>query len=218
MYKVLIADDEQAVRIGMRSFIDWNKNGFELVGEAKDGRAALALIQQTRPDIVITDLKMPEMDGVELIRALNVGGFRGKVLVLSNYNEFDLVRSAMKFGASDYLLKVTMEPEELLSILKQLCEKLKSEKAVLEENNKIKLELNRNREIETRQYFAELINGAVSDDDCDKRQKLWYCYKQQSQTAFLCHYRQLRESNKKRKNQRRQPLFTNAGYRGSGHP
>ena len=169
MYKVLIADDEQAVRIGMRSFIDWNKNGFELVGEAKDGRAALALIQQTRPDIVITDLKMPEMDGVELIRALNVGGFRGKVLVLSNYNEFDLVRSAMKFGASDYLLKVTMEPEELLSILKQLCEKLKSEKAVLEENNKIKLELNRNREIETRQYFAELINGAVSDDDCDKK-------------------------------------------------
>lgn len=171
MYRVLIADDEQAVRIGMRSFIDWNQNGFELVGEAKDGKAAFALIQQTRPDIVIADLKMPEMDGVELIKNLNASGFRGKILVLSNYDEFNLVRNAMKAGASDYLLKVTMEPDELLNILKQLCEKLSSEKAVLEESNKIRLELDRSREIETRQYFAELINGTAPDDDCIKRAK-----------------------------------------------
>lgn len=163
MFRVLIADDEQAVRIGMRSFIDWKKNDFELVGEAKDGKTALTLIQQTKPDIVITDLKMPGMDGLELINALNGNNFHGKILVLSNYDEFDLVRNAMKAGASDYLLKVTMEPDELLDILKQLCEKLSSEKSILEESDKIKSELNRSREIEIKQYFVELLNGITPD-------------------------------------------------------
>lgn len=163
MFKVLIADDEQAVRIGMRSFIDWQENGFELVGEAKDGKTAFTLIQQTRPDIVITDLKMPEMDGLELIKALNKTDFHGKILVLSNYDEFDLVRNAMKAGASDYLLKVTMEPDELLDILKQLCRQLDSEKALLEESDQIQLKLSRSREIEIKQYFSDLIGGTVSD-------------------------------------------------------
>lgn len=163
MFRVLIADDEQAVRIGMRSFIDWKKNGFELVGEAKDGKSALTLIQQTQPDIVITDLKMPGMNGLELINALNANNFHGKILVLSNYDEFDLVRNAMKAGASDYLLKVTMEPDELLDILKQLCEKLNSEKTILEESDKLKSELNHSREIEIKQYFVELLNGTKPD-------------------------------------------------------
>lgn len=171
MYKVLIADDEQAVRIGMRNFIDWNENGFELVGEAKDGLVALELVEQTEPDIVITDLKMPELDGVELIKTLKSKGFKGKILVLSNYNEFDLVRNAMKSGASDYLLKVTMEPTELLAVLKQLCTKIKSERVELEENNKIKLELSRSREIEIKQFFAEIINGSVSENGCNVRAK-----------------------------------------------
>ena len=70
MLKVLIVDDEAIVRVGLKSMIEWEAHGFELIGEAKDGRSALEMIQAHYPDVVITDLKMPVMDGLALIRAI----------------------------------------------------------------------------------------------------------------------------------------------------
>lgn len=67
MVKVLIVDDEAVVRIGLKSMIDWKTNGFDLVGEAPNGEKALELIESQQPDIVLTDIKMPAMDGLELI-------------------------------------------------------------------------------------------------------------------------------------------------------
>lgn len=119
--RILIADDDTMVRIGLKTVIDWEENGFLLVGEAQDGQQALELAQTLHPDIIITDIKMPGMDGIELIERLREKGVATEILVLSSYDEFDLVKKALKLGAKDYLLKLNLEPEELLRCLRSIA-------------------------------------------------------------------------------------------------
>ncbi len=122
--KVLLVDDEAVVRIGLKSMIDWNQNGFELVGEAANGEKALELIYSKRPDIVLTDIKMPAMDGLELISYPFEEELRPCFLVLSSYDDFKYVKGALKAGATDYLLKLEMTPEKLLETLSGVRESL----------------------------------------------------------------------------------------------
>lgn len=121
--RILIVDDDTIVRVGLKSLIDWEGNGFLLVGEAKDGRQALALTEQRHPDIIITDIKMPDMDGIGLLEELSRRKFDGRVLVLSGYDDFDLVKRAIKLGAEDYLLKLNLDPEELMRCLREIAAK-----------------------------------------------------------------------------------------------
>lgn len=124
MYKIMIVDDEPFVRIGFKMSVDWKKHGFEIVAEASDGREALEKIEQCRPDIIFTDIKMPVMDGIELIRIVRKAYPQIVSIVLSNYGEFDLVKQAMKAGAEDYFLKVTIDVDKLLGFLHGLEGKL----------------------------------------------------------------------------------------------
>lgn len=124
MIKVLIADDEVLVRVGIKSTIDWEKHGFTIVGEARNGEEALEKIEQLHPDVLLTDIRMPKMDGIELIRRLEERHIRIYSVIMSCYNDFELVRSAMKYGASDYLLKLTLTEEELLAVLERLKQKI----------------------------------------------------------------------------------------------
>lgn len=117
MLKVMIVDDEVFVRIGIRSSIDWEKNGFEVVAEAADGCQALELCRRHRPDILMTDIKMPKMDGIELIRQLKKEQPDCKVIVLSCLEEFHYLREAMRLGIEDYLLKVGLMPDHMLQVL-----------------------------------------------------------------------------------------------------
>lgn len=124
MYKILIADDEMIVRHAVKSMIRWEGSRFEYVGSAANGRAALDLARNGGADIVITDIKMPELDGIGLIKQLMADGFGGEVLVLSNYNDFDLVREALKCGAHDYMLKLTLKSESFMQALEEIAAKL----------------------------------------------------------------------------------------------
>lgn len=119
MIKVLIVDDERLVRIGIRSSIQWEDYGFTVVGEACNGEEALMKIQTLHPDLILTDIRMPKMDGIELLQELERRGLAIETIILSCYNEFEIVRSAMKYGANDYLLKLSMSDEELLEVLKR---------------------------------------------------------------------------------------------------
>jgi two-component system response regulator YesN len=121
--KVFIADDEVIVRIGMKSIIDWEKYGHEVVGEAENGEEAYNKVLRLHPDLVITDIKMPVTDGIELIRKIKEYDPDIKIIVLSGYGEYSLVRDAMKLGAEDYLLKLETDPKKLLKILNQLEER-----------------------------------------------------------------------------------------------
>ena len=125
MYSILIVDDEPIVKIALRSILPWEEHGFSICGTASNGLEALPLIEQHHPDVIITDLKMPGMDGLELIRTLKEKNCPGKILVLSNYEDFDSVRSALLLGAADYLLKIKIQPDTLLACLNKTVEKLK---------------------------------------------------------------------------------------------
>lgn len=128
MYSVLIIDDEPIVKIALRSILSWEEHGFFICGTASNGAEALPLIRKHQPDIIITDLKMPEMDGLELIRILEEQHYPGEILVLSNYEDFDSVRNALTLGAADYLLKIKIQPDTLLFCLNKTIEKLGSKK------------------------------------------------------------------------------------------
>ncbi|MFC4596739.1 response regulator [Cohnella hongkongensis] len=121
MIKLFIADDELLVLMGIRVIADWEANGMEIVGEARDGKSALSLIMETAPDVVITDLNMPVMDGIELIKRLKQTGYQGQIVVLSNYNELQMVKEAIKAGAADYVLKVTLNGNELVELVRSLA-------------------------------------------------------------------------------------------------
>ena len=123
MKKILVVDDEYLVRVGIRSFVDWEQHGYTIVGEAADGEAALEKIEEEHPDIVLTDLKMDGMDGFALISACKKRWPGLQFVVLSSLDDGENVKTAMKLGASDYIFKLTTKPEELLKILDELpCE------------------------------------------------------------------------------------------------
>lgn len=115
--KVLIVDDEILIRVGIKSCIDWEANGFEVAGLAEDGVQAFEMIKDLQPDIVLTDIKMPNMDGLELIEKIKEQYPHIRVMVLSCYNELDFIKKAMKLGADDYILKLSMQPDDLLAAL-----------------------------------------------------------------------------------------------------
>lgn len=126
MIKILIAEDESLVRAGIKSLIHWEKHGYEIIEEAQNGEEAYEKILHFKPDILITDIKMPKMDGIMLLKKLKENGICIATIILSCYDEFDLVREAMKYGARDYLLKLSISAESLLSVLNEIKNDLKS--------------------------------------------------------------------------------------------
>ena len=117
---IVVVDDDAVMRLGMKTLIPWEDTEFDLLGEAENGREALELIQKCRPSIVITDMKMPIMNGVELIRALREQNQPPMILALSSYDDYELVRQAMRLGTADYLLKMDLSPEMLLQTLRSI--------------------------------------------------------------------------------------------------
>ena len=122
MLKVLIVDDEAVVRRGIVLGIDWASLGCAVVGEASNGEEGLAAAERYSPNLIITDVKMPHMDGIEMLRVLRERGSAAHVIVLTAYNEFDYARAALRLGAVDYLLK-PFRDQELIAAIERVREK-----------------------------------------------------------------------------------------------
>lgn len=105
MLSILLVDDEHFIRAGIKKLLDWESLGFEIVGDAKNGREALAFLETTPTDIVITDLRMPFMDGMELTGNLKEKYPGIQVIVLTGYDDFELMQQGIRYGVADYLLK-----------------------------------------------------------------------------------------------------------------
>lgn len=120
MLKLIIVDDELLMRIGLRSMIQWEEHGFQIVGEASNGKEALELAVKLIPDLIITDVRMPTMDGLELIKETGKRLKHCKYVILSNFDEFRYVKEAMQLGASDYLIKSDIKPDSLIQLLSQI--------------------------------------------------------------------------------------------------
>ena len=134
----MIVDDEFLVRLGIASLMTWENYGYTIAAEASNGKEALEKIEGVHPDIVLTDLMMSPGDGFELIETCLKKYPEMKFIVLSNYNDFDNVRKAMKLGASDYVFKLTLKAEELLQILNEVSTEIKSNQNEEPENKKEK--------------------------------------------------------------------------------
>lgn len=133
MYNVLIVDDEKIIRIGMRTIIDWEAYGFRVAEIVSDGEQALEIIENQEIDLVITDIKMPKMDGIQLVKALKEREFEGQIIMLTSYGEFDLTRECLRYGVHDYLLKGTLRSSELAQALEAVQPKLKKRVAKTQE-------------------------------------------------------------------------------------
>lgn len=122
--KVLIVDDEQLIRQGIKHFMNWEQEGFQIVGEASNGSEALELIEELQPHIVITDIVMPVMNGEELTRLIKQRHPSIEVIILSSFGEYDYVRSTFQSGVADYILKPKLDIRHLLSVLKLAAAKI----------------------------------------------------------------------------------------------
>jgi YesN/AraC family two-component response regulator len=127
MYSLLIVDDERWVRQGLRSTIDWQAEGIEVLGEAEDGEEALKLIELQIPDIIITDIKMPRMDGLALIETVTNRKLPTKIVIISGYSDFSFAQKAMRCGASDYVLK-PIEETQVLDVVRRCVIQIKCER------------------------------------------------------------------------------------------
>ena len=121
MLKVLIVDDEELVRRGIVMETDWRRIGCMVVAEAENGQEGLAMVEKYQPDVIVTDIRMPVMTGLEMVKAARDGGCKAKVIFLTAYNDFEYARDALKLGAADYLLK-PFEDGELETVISQICE------------------------------------------------------------------------------------------------
>ena len=131
MIKVLVIDDEYFVRVGIRETIDWEAAGVTLVGDADNGETGLQLAKETGPDVVITDIRMPTMDGLEFMKRCREEGLSCEFIVLSAHDEFDYAKTAMQQGASDYLLKPVSNEQLMQAVLN--AGKAKSRKREVDE-------------------------------------------------------------------------------------
>lgn len=157
MFRVLIVDDDFTARTSFKTMIDWEKHGFTICGEAANGKNAIPMIQDSRPNLVITDMNMPVMDGVALIEYLSSHYPEIKCLALSGYEDFNYVKESLKNGAIDYLLKHKVDSVSLLNVLNEARNKISQQHTFMEQ-------LVESREILRQDFLKRLILG----DICNK--------------------------------------------------
>lgn len=177
MCKILIADDEEKVCQLISKIIDWESLGIEIAGIAHDGITALNLVKEEMPDIVITDIRMPGYDGLELIAKAKEVKPDIRFIIISGYRQFDYARNAIKFGVEDYLLKPLRE-EELLEIVSQMMEKIKSQQQNHEEKQNMQNQLDKSSKklrSDFMQLLLEDVNKLPENMEKEKCNQLYHC-------------------------------------------
>jgi len=137
MFKVIIIDDEPIIRKGLKNIINWKQYDCTVCAEASDGEEGKQLIEAHRPDILITDIRMPEMDGLNMIREVKEYIPDCKIIILTGYRDFDYVQEAIKLGAFDFVLKPS-KIEELAAVVKRAVDELKCQRNRVEEMDKLR--------------------------------------------------------------------------------
>jgi len=172
LYKVFFVEDEIVTREGIRDNVDWKASGFEFCGEAADGELALPLLRTARPDVLITDIKMPFMDGLQLSKIVRERMPWVKIVILSGHDEFEYAQEAVKLGVTDYLLKpVTVQ--NLQKTLRNLTVLLDQERKEQENLKKLQEQVEENQAALRERLLLKLVVGAISPTEAiEKGQEL----------------------------------------------
>lgn len=172
VYKVFLVEDEIVAREGIRENVDWKSVGFEFCGEAPDGEIALPLIETTQPDVLITDIKMPFMDGLQLCKIIREHMPWVKIIILSGHDEFEYAQSAVKLGVTEYLLK-PVSVRDLHDVLVRVADVLDLERNERESLKRLKDQANDSLVLLRDKFLPRLVMGGVSSVEAiEQSQKL----------------------------------------------
>ncbi|HKL86379.1 MAG TPA: response regulator [Treponemataceae bacterium] len=161
MYSVFLVEDEIVVREGIRSSIAWEDTRFNLIGEAPDGEMALSMLQELKPDILLTDIKMPFMDGLALTRIIRKTQPWMKIVIISGHDEFQYAREAISLGVEEYLLK-PVSADDMLKCLEKIADRIEDEKRESESLAALRKQAQSNTEAQREKWLASLVSGEVS--------------------------------------------------------
>lgn len=158
MYKAIIVDDEYLIRESLKKTIDWSEMGVCLEGEASNGRDALQLIQEVHPDIVLTDIRMPIMNGIELAIQIKKMHENIRIIFISGYDDFSYAQQALKIGVEDYVLK-PIDNKKVLECILKVVTSIEEELQIFMEVQTMKLKLKEHQPIVLNRLLRDLING-----------------------------------------------------------
>jgi two-component system response regulator YesN len=161
LYRVLLVDDEEDIRVGISQKMDWESLGFALVGEAENGRDALELADQLHPDVILTDIKMPFMDGLDLCRILTVRLPASKFVVFSGFDDFEYAKQAIRMNVSEYILK-PINAAELHAVLQKLKEQLDTERAERQNMETLRRRYEESLPVLRSLFLSRLLSGQVA--------------------------------------------------------
>jgi two-component system response regulator YesN len=161
LYKVFLVEDEYVAREGIRESVNWETAGFEFCGEAPDGEVALPMIDECQPNVLITDIQMPHMDGLQLCRIVRERLPWVKIIILTGYDEFEYAQQAVKLGVTEFLLK-PVGAQELTHVLQKVAAKLEQEKEQEASLQKLRDQVEHNQAHLKENFLLKLVMGAVS--------------------------------------------------------
>lgn len=185
MYKLLVVDDEYNIRDGIVNAVPWETCGVVVVGEAGNGIEALEKVEETLPDIVITDINMDDMNGLEFAENLKQKYPYIKVVILSGYDEFEYAKRALQLKVFSYLLKPIL-PDELIKIVKEVIDEIQAEARLKEKVRTLESEIKINKQVLLERLLNDLVNGNIRQRDkleerlslvnLQMKQRLYSCF------------------------------------------
>lgn len=163
LYSIMLVDDEEEVRKSIIKQIDWESAGFKVVGDAENGEDALEKIEMLEPDVVLTDIRMPFMDGLALAEKIRQRYPSMKVVIFSGYDDFEYAQKAIKLNVTEYILK-PVNVEELTSILKRIKSSLDEEIEEKRNVNRLRENYRRSLPIIREQFFNDMVHRELAED------------------------------------------------------
>ena len=171
MIRAVIVDDDFLVRSYLKQLNAWKRADYQIVADARDGEEALTAVEELGPEVVITDISMPLMDGIELIRRIRETNHTVYIIVLSCHDDFEYVKEAMKLGADEYVLKNSLNEDSLYELLVHTARQLQEKKEIFREDDETKRLMEMGRQSLKYHFFNGLLAGSFTADEREKRRR-----------------------------------------------
>ncbi|WP_229692035.1 response regulator transcription factor [Paenibacillus radicis (ex Gao et al. 2016)] len=168
VYKIVLVDDEAVVRVGIRDRIEWQSLGFECAADCENGVEALAAIERIQPDVVLTDINMPFMDGLELTQAVKARHPEMKVVILTGYDDFDYAQRAVKLKVNDFILK-PITAAELTAVLQKIKAELDEQRKDKEELDRLQRQLRESMPVLKERFLDRLATSTIREGELAER-------------------------------------------------
>lgn len=171
MLRTVIVDDDFLVRSYLKGLDAWNRAGYTIIADVRDGEEALRLVEEEKPDVVITDISMPLMDGIELIRQIRKNDQRVSIVVLSCHDDFEYVKEAMKLGANEYVLKNSLDDNTLYDLLTNLKNQISIQQTETSQEEHTRKLIKMGSHSLKYHFFNRLLSGTMTESEREKKRK-----------------------------------------------